>query len=82
MTEPMQTSLLVRYACAIALCITAVAVEAKEVTLRHKGLTLNANLELAAGKTPADGVILMTHGGLAHRDMEASFQVAFVGVEH
>ena len=47
----------------------AVAVEAKEVTLRHKGLTLNANLELVAGKTLADGVILITHGGLAHRDM-------------
>ena len=48
----------------------AVAVEAKEVTLRHKGLTLNANLELAAGKTVTNGVILITHGGLAHRDME------------
>jgi pimeloyl-ACP methyl ester carboxylesterase len=64
------TSHLVRYACAVVLGITAVAVEAKEVTLHHKGLTLNADLELAAGKTPADGVILITHGGLAHRDME------------
>jgi len=63
-------SLLIRYVCVAALSIAPVAVEAKEVTLRHKGLTLNANLELAAGKTPADGVILITHGGLAHRDME------------
>jgi pimeloyl-ACP methyl ester carboxylesterase len=70
MMQPMQTGRLVRYACALAFGIMAVAVEAKEVTLRHKGLTLNANLELAAGKTPADGVILITHGGLAHRDME------------
>jgi pimeloyl-ACP methyl ester carboxylesterase len=61
---------LTRYACAIALAITAIAAEAREVTLRHNGLTLNANLELAAGKTPAAGVILITHGGLAHRDME------------
>jgi pimeloyl-ACP methyl ester carboxylesterase len=65
-----QTSHLVHFACVITLGITAVAVEAKEVTLSHKGLTLNADLELAAGKTPADGVILITHGGLAHRDME------------
>jgi pimeloyl-ACP methyl ester carboxylesterase len=64
------TSLPIRYVCVAVLSIAAVAVEAKEVTLRHKGLTLNANLELAAGKTPADGVILITHGGLAHRDME------------
>ena len=74
----MQTSLLVRYALAIALSITAVAVEAKEVTLQHKGLTLNANLELAAGKKPADGVILITHGALAHRDMEAITYLRFL----
>ena len=66
----MQISHLIRYTCGIALAITVVAVEAKEVTLRHKGLTLNANFELAAGKTLADGIILITHGGLAHRDME------------
>ena len=66
----MHASSLVRYACAVALVIVAGAIEAKEVTFPHKGLMLNANLELAAGKTPADGVILITHGGLAHRDME------------
>lgn len=44
---------------------------ANEVTLPYKGLTLNASFELAAGKQAADGVILITHGGLAHRDMEA-----------
>jgi pimeloyl-ACP methyl ester carboxylesterase len=66
----MQTSLLVRCACAVALAFSSVAVEAKEVTLKHKGLTLNADYELAAGKTPADGVILITHGALAHRGME------------
>lgn len=41
-----------------------------EVTIEHQQLTLSANLELAAGKTLADGVILITHGGLAHRGME------------
>jgi pimeloyl-ACP methyl ester carboxylesterase len=52
------------------LIMAAVTAEAKEITLQHKGLTLNANLELAADKTIAEGVILITHGGLAHRDME------------
>lgn len=66
----MQTSFLVRYACAVALGITAVAAEAKEVTLQHKGLTLNASLEFAVGKKLADGAILITHAGLAHRGME------------
>ena len=44
--------------------------QAKEVTLPYQGLKLNADLTLAPGKTLADGVILMTHGSLAHRDME------------
>lgn len=66
----MQISHLVRYVFTAALCLTALAVGAKEVTQTYKGLTLNANLELAAGKTLADGVILITHGSLAHRDME------------
>ncbi len=50
--------------------LLAAAVQASEVTLPHKGLTLNANLEMAAGKKLADGVILITHGTLAHRGME------------
>ncbi|TAM43476.1 MAG: alpha/beta fold hydrolase [Gammaproteobacteria bacterium] len=58
-----------RLAVAAALIFATVA-EAKEVTLSHKGLVLNANLELAAGKKLADGAILITHAGLAHRGME------------
>jgi pimeloyl-ACP methyl ester carboxylesterase len=60
------------YVCGIA-AIMAIAVglaRASEVTVPYQGITLNANLELAAGKTPADGVILITHGGLVHRGME------------
>ncbi len=60
-----------RIACAVVLGFSVTAVSAKEVTLPYKGLTLNADLELAAGKKLADGVILVTHGMLAHRDMEA-----------
>lgn len=39
---------------------------AEEVSLSYKQLTMNANLILAADKHLADGVILITHGGLAH----------------
>lgn len=66
----MKTIQLVRGLCAVGFCIATAAIEAKDVTLQHKGLTLNANLELAADRKIADGVILITHGGLAHRDME------------
>ena len=62
-----------RLACgilAIALAASTATAEAKEVTLAHNGLTLNANLELAAGKQIADGAILITHAGLAHGRME------------
>lgn len=62
--------LLVRYSCAITLGFIAIATEAQEVTLLHKGLTLNANLELAGNKKPSDGVILITHGGLVHNGVE------------
>jgi pimeloyl-ACP methyl ester carboxylesterase len=58
-----------RFVFAAALMFTAV-VEAKEVTLSHKGLTFNANLELASDKKLADGAILITHGSLAHNGME------------
>lgn len=60
-------------------CACVSPLEAKEVTLQYQGLTLNANLELAAGKKIADGAILITHGSLAHRGMESlvNFQNLF-----
>jgi pimeloyl-ACP methyl ester carboxylesterase len=70
MREHMQARLLFRNAFAVAISITAVVIQAKEATLKHKGLTLNANVELAAGMTLADGAILITHGALAHYGME------------
>lgn len=45
-------------------------VYADEVTLPYQGLKLNANLEIVADKKLADGVILITHAGLGHREME------------
>ncbi len=43
---------------------------ADEITLPYKGLTLNADLALVQTRSLTDGVILITHGTLAHRDME------------
>lgn len=57
-------------------CLIAVALlasgglRAEEIKLPFKGLTLNATLELAAGKAIADGAIVMTHAGLAHGEAE------------
>jgi pimeloyl-ACP methyl ester carboxylesterase len=45
-------------------------VQAKEIKIKHGELIVNANLNLAPGKSLADGVILMAHGTLAHKDME------------
>jgi len=67
----MKNTLLVSYTCAVLLGTTTIPTEAQEVTLRHNGLTLNAELNLAAGKKLADGAILVTHGGLVHRGTES-----------
>ncbi len=50
--------------------LVAPAAAAQEVALPHRGITLNATLELAAGKSLADSVVLMLHGTMAHKDME------------
>ena len=44
--------------------------EAEEVKIKHGDQTLNANFNLAPGKSLADGVVLMLHGTWAHKDME------------
>jgi pimeloyl-ACP methyl ester carboxylesterase len=44
--------------------------KAEEVKIKNGDLTLNANLNLVPGKSLADGVVLMLHGTLAHKDME------------
>ena len=65
------TGRFVHYLFIIALCNITNGAVAKEVTLQHAGLTLNADFSLAKGKSVNDGVILITHGSLAHRDMES-----------
>ncbi len=54
----------------LSLSFQLVPAQAKEVRIRLGQLVLNGNLELAEGKTLADGVLLMTHGTLAHNRME------------
>ncbi len=53
-----------------ALLLACLPASAREVTIRHGQLVLNGNLELAEGQTPANGVMLITHGTLAHNRME------------
>lgn len=54
----------------LGIAVLCNAAFANEVNLPYKNLKLNADLTLAPGKTVADGVVLVTHGSLAHRDME------------
>lgn len=58
------------WALILAIAAASGALHAKEVSLSHKGLALNADLSIANGKKLADGVIIITHGTLAHRGME------------
>jgi len=64
---------------AVILCISALQSYADEVRISQNGLVLNADLELAEGSDLADGVILMLHGTLGHKDMEvmATLQTVF-----
>jgi len=52
------------------LALSSASVYAEEVTNKLNDLTLRGNLELAAGKSMKDGVVLITHGTLAHNSME------------
>lgn len=60
----------VRAAGFLLLLLAAFALPAEDITQPHRGLTLNAYLELAEGKTLRDGVVLITHGLQAHNRME------------
>ncbi len=55
------------YVVGAALCTAAFDAPARTVTVAHAGRTLVAELELAGGRTLADGAILMVHGTMAHR---------------
>jgi pimeloyl-ACP methyl ester carboxylesterase len=53
-----------------AILIAATPAGAEEMRTRHRGLTVNGNLELAPDKGLEDGVILIAHGLLAHNRAE------------
>lgn len=54
-----------------SLAFAATAPRAEEVTIKHNGLRLNADLVLAEGKTIEDGIIMITHALLFHKNVEA-----------
>ncbi len=58
------------YVFALFVALTALPLRAEEVTIQHNGLTLNADLNMAEGKTMKDGVILFAHASLQHNRME------------
>lgn len=65
------TIFLVPAAVALAAGLASVQpLQAKEISLPFKGLSLNGNLELADGKALSDAVVLMVHGTMAHNRME------------
>ena len=57
-------------AVAAALVLLGGTARAEEVKTRYRGLTINANLEIANGRSLEDGVVLIAHGMLAHNRME------------
>mgnify|MGYP000088196677 CR=1 FL=1 len=55
----------------ISVLFGSFSAQAEDVGMTNAdGLALSANLELADGKNLADGVVLLTHGTLAHGKME------------
>jgi predicted alpha/beta-hydrolase family hydrolase len=52
------------------LALAALPSNAEEIKLPFRGLTINANLNLAEGKSIENGIVLLVHGSFAHKDME------------
>jgi len=55
---------------ALASLVLSTAAMAETVTLEHEGLTVRANLETSGENWQQGPVLLMTHGTLAHNEME------------
>ena len=56
-------------ACMLTWALSAGASEGEDIVLPHGSISLVGTLELAPGRALADGVVLMVHGSLAHKDM-------------
>ena len=55
---------------ALLMSLFAISAQAKEIKETFNGLTVNANVVMAEGKTFADEVVLFTHGTLTHNGRE------------
>lgn len=55
---------------ALLMSLFTVSAQAKEIKETFNGLTVNANVVMAEGKTLADEVVLFTHGTLTHNGRE------------
>lgn len=61
---------MLRFLSCILLLANAWLAAADEVKIDHDGMLLNGNLVLVSESALSDGVILMLHGTLGHKDME------------
>ncbi|MEW5729652.1 MAG: alpha/beta hydrolase [Pseudomonadota bacterium] len=66
----MRKLMLAAVAAVLVLGAQAAQAEEKAVQIKQGALTLNGTLSLADGKSVKDGVVLFTHGTLAHNGME------------
>lgn len=62
--------LIVSALAALALAAATVRGAAEEITLDYLGLEISGNLEMAAGKSFRDGVVILVHDTLGHARME------------
>jgi pimeloyl-ACP methyl ester carboxylesterase len=64
------------------LSLSVQVAQAKEVKDSYNGLTVNANVVLAEGKTLADEVVLLTHGTTTHNGRETYRSIQKLLAEH
>lgn len=55
--------------CMLTWVLAAGASEGEDIVLPHGSISLLGTLETAPGRVLSDGVVLMVHGSLAHKDM-------------
>ncbi len=61
---------ILRFLSVLLLALSTMAAHADEVRIKHAGLTLNAQLNMADGKALKDGAVMLVHGTLAHNGMD------------
>lgn len=71
----MTTVLIHSRVCLMLIGLAAADVQAQEIHLPFQEIVLGAELVLAEGRSLTDGVIVMVHGGLAHRGTETMVQL-------